>query len=272
MLSADGDSEGEERALFCILGKSGVISINCAICGKAISGKYVRDYWGNIYHAEHSRELVSCFYCSRLISKQLTGGGKKYSDGRAICALCLKSAVTDAEEAKALVGQARGNLQKHGITVQGKLARVMLLERSRLRKVSGRRRKQSEEAGYTRLEKKVLNGRLISFSMQIYILRGLPRLHFIATAAHELMHVWQHLYAVPENDRGLREGSCNYAAYLVLQEYARNPEYTGQANYINRTYLENSDPVYGKGFQKIYRLAQNRGSAGWLEYLKKNKR
>ena len=125
---------------------------------------------------------INCFYCSRLISRQLT-------DGRAICALCLKSAITDAEEAKALVEQARGHLQNHGITVGGKLAKVMLLERSSLQKSSRRRRKQSEEAGYTRLEKKTVNGRLLSFSMQIFILQGLPELHFIATAAHELMHV-----------------------------------------------------------------------------------
>lgn len=258
--------------------------ISCGHCGKPITGKYVKDYWGNAYHAGHLREALRCFYCGRLISKGLTGGGKTYRDGRVICALCLKSAVDNTAAAVPILKDVRSRLERHGITVKGTFAETHLLNRGGLAKISGRRAARTEEAGFTKLEKKTVNGRLASFSMQVFILKGLPETHYIATAAHELMHVWQHLYAVPENDPALREGSCNYASYLVLRELAGGSGRAGnagavrkfgtadEAGYITETFFSTRDRVYGKGFLKVYQLVKDRGIKGWLEYLRNNKR
>ncbi len=244
----------------------------CSICGKIIDGKYIRDYWNNVYHAEHVKESPECFYCGRLLAKKITGGGKKYPDGRVICAHCLKHAITGEKQAFPLLKEARSRLMKHGIVLKGEFAQVYLLDRKHLAKVSGRREAQSEEAGFTKLRKKIVNGKLASFSMEIYILKGLPKVYFIATAAHELMHIWQHLYAVPENDRALREGSCNYAAYLVLAELAREPSFTDAANYVIKTIFETKDKIYGKGFIRVYEMVKKRGVEGWLQYLRRNKK
>jgi uncharacterized Zn finger protein (UPF0148 family) len=257
-------SEGKTYHKECFLQH---VAMRCAICGKVIRGKYLQDYWGNIYHAQHAKELPACFYCTRLICEKLTGGGKKYSDGRVICGICLKTAVEEDEEARSLIADVRKRLERYGIKVQGEVSKTYLLDRNKLNKVSGRSGSDSEEAGFTKLEKKTANGKLLSFNIQIFILEGLPETHFIATAAHELMHVWQHLYAVPENDKQLREGSCNFAAYLVLKDL-----HTAEANYIIKTYFENKDRVYGKGFVKVYNLVKKRGIKGWLFYLRENKK
>ncbi len=252
------------------------LAITCIHCGKPITGKYVKDYWGNVYHAGHLRQALRCFYCGRLISKGLTGGGKTYRDGRIICGLCMKSAIDDPAATGPILEDVRSRLKRYGITVKGNFAETHLLDRGGLAKVSGRRAARSEEAGFTKLEKKTVNGRLASFSMQIFILKGLPETHFIATAAHELMHVWQHLFAVPNNDPALREGSCNYAAYLILRELsgetARKPGRSDEANYIIETFFNIKDRIYGKGFLKVYQLVKNRGITGWLDYLRNKKR
>jgi hypothetical protein len=188
----------------------------------------------------------------------------------------MKSAVDDPAATGPILKDVRSRLERYGITVKGNFAETHLLDRGGLAKISGRRAARSEEAGFTKLEKKTVNGRLASFSMQIFILKGLPETHFIATAAHELMHVWQHLFAVPNNDPALREGSCNYAAYLILRELSggsgRKPGRTDEANYIIESFFSTRDRVYGKGFLKVYQLVKDRGIRGWLDYLRNNKR
>lgn len=189
----------------------------------------------------------------------------------------------------------RRRLERLGIKVGGKIANIYLLDRYKLdaqksgatgpgrgggrRRIGGRKKnggsglqglfgkKQiSEQSGFTKLQKKVVNGKLSSFTMDIFILEGLPKTHFIATAAHELMHVWQHLFAVPENDLALREGSCNYAAYLVLRELK-----TPMAEYIINSYFENKDKIYGRGFLSVVSLVKRAGLKGWLDYLRNKK-
>ena len=247
-------------------------ALECDICGKIIRGKYRRDYWGNRYHMDHARNHSQCFYCSRLISERITGGGARYPDGRKICAMCLESAVSAPEAAKLLVGRVREELDGHGITIPGKLAKVTLADRRGLVRAGGKAKQGSEEQGNARLEKQSVNGRLTSFSIEVTILSGLPEIHFIATAAHELMHVWQYLYAVPENALPLREGACNYAAYLLLSGRAASGRDRDMAEYIIKTMFENRDKIYGKGFQKVYAFAKRKGTKGLLEHLKKSKR
>jgi hypothetical protein len=253
----------------CFLEKA---ALKCDVCGKIIQGKYRRDYWGNRYHADHVKKHPQCFYCSRLISRELTGGGKQYPDGRKICALCLENAVSSPDQADRLVHRVREELGEHGIELPDKLSKVTLVDRRGLVRAGGKTKRRSEEQGNARLEKQTVNGRLTSFSIDVTILSGLPEIHFIATAAHELMHVWQYLYAVPENDLALREGACNYAAFLLLSDRAASGRDGDTAEYVIKTMFENKDKIYGKGFHKVYGFAKRNGTRGLLEYLKKSKR
>ena len=117
--------------------------------------------------------------------------------------------------------------------------------------------------GYTRKENTYINNELSGTKYEILILTGLPRYLFIATAAHELMHIWLHTYC-PENlPEDVVEGSCNYASSIVLSEF-NHPR--AQFQLSN---LENAkDPIYGQGFQKIKEYAGKFGQTRWLAMLR----
>ena len=47
----------------------------CDICNEVILNEYYIDAWGNKFHAKHLKNGIHCNTCSRIISKELTGGG-----------------------------------------------------------------------------------------------------------------------------------------------------------------------------------------------------
>ena len=78
-----------------ILFFSNLYSLNtyCDICNEAIVTEYYMDAWGNKFHAEHKENGFFCNTCSRIISKNLTGGGIEFNDGRHMCKLCSASMI-----------------------------------------------------------------------------------------------------------------------------------------------------------------------------------
>ena len=77
--------------------KSGPMGTYCDICNEAIVSEYYIDAWGNKFHAKHLKNGIHCNTCSRIISKELTGGGFKFNDGRHMCNLCSKSMVNSED-------------------------------------------------------------------------------------------------------------------------------------------------------------------------------
>nr|WP_281389034.1 protein DA1 [Spirochaeta isovalerica] len=98
----------------------------------------------------------------------------------------------------------------------------------------------------------------------IYILKGMPESSFISACAHELMHIWFYSRGLTGLSPRLEEGSCNYAAYLILKTL-NSPE----AAYRIHELMEDRSPVYGKGFQKVLKMVEGHGVPYWLEYLQK---
>ena len=49
---------------------------------KPVENRYIKDFWGNIYHQSHSNDLSNCENCNRLICKELTLGGYKIDEKR----------------------------------------------------------------------------------------------------------------------------------------------------------------------------------------------
>jgi len=235
----------------------------CSHCGKPVSGPFLKDYWGNSYHREHLRDTPQCRYCGRLMSKHLTGGGKSYSDGRLICGLCLKTAVDDPERAQLLLKQVHGILESKGIVINPFRPGFHFIDRSNIRTLEAKGEKQ----GWAVFERTTAGGRLQDFSLRIFLLKGLPESSFIAAAAHELMHIWFYSRSITDARPRLIEGSCNYASYLVLSTLN-----TPEAAYRIRELTEDTSPVYGQGFRKVRRLAEHRGTAGWLEYVGRHRR
>ena len=99
---------------------------------------------------------------------------------------------------------------------------------------------------------------------KIYILRDMPTFHFIATAAHELMHVWQRLNGSDRNRLITVEGSCNYASYLVLSTYEDK-----RAKYIIESLKQDDNPIYGDGFRLIKEFVEKNELPAWLNALRR---
>ncbi len=236
------------------------VAERCAICGKPIMGSYLYDPHGAKIHKEHQQSFQQCDYCSRFITAE-TDGGEKYADGREICGICLKSVVRTRSEADSLLQIARELLQKEGIEIKRKSFDLALTSRDGMNDVSDGH--GADKAGFTHLQQsKYLGGLFKDNDIKIYIIDGMPRIHVLATAAHELMHVWLGLNDRFNTEDQLAEGSCNYAAYLVMKHFGDEGEY------LIQRMLEDDDPIYGEGFRRVKVYAESVGIYGWLQYLK----
>ncbi len=233
-------------------------NLQCSHCCNTIVGKYFKDYWGNIYHADHLNLVASCFYCGRLISERLTKGGHSYSDGSQICGLCLSTAVNDINKGKKLLHMVYKKLDSFGIKISPFKPDFYLIDRSRLKKITATKEKQ----GFARFEKTTKGKELKSFKMEIYILKGLPESSFISTVAHELMHIWIYSRNVTDLNPKIEEGSCNYASYLIL-----NTIKTAESAYRINELLNDRSRIYGKGFKKIESMVHSKGITFWLKTL-----
>lgn len=232
----------------------------CGYCKRPITDRFFRDYWGNKYCAIHLNREPQCDYCGRLISRELTRGGTTYSDGRRICGLCSSTTVDREEKGERLLQLVHDELAFQGIEILPFKPEFYLIDRSRLKKLG----RQSETRGFARYTKETVNGEVKSFRLMIYILTGMPESSFISACAHELMHIWLYSRGISGLSPKLEEGSCNYAAYLILKTLG-----TPEAAYRIHELMEDRSPVYGKGFQKVYRMVEERGIAYWLNNLLK---
>ena len=240
------------------------IALRCDLCGAVIEGNHLTDFWGNHYCESHRGVVPECDYCGRFLGDRHNRGGITYSDGRHICNLCQKSAVGELSEAKAILEEVRRRLGQLGIVVEHKAISLRLTDKRAIsRFFSG---EMASHCGFVKHEYVRIGNLVTDQSFQIHILDGMPRMHYIATAAHELMHVWQYLNGPLGNDPALCEGSCNYASLMVLKQIGG-----AEADYLIESLRKNSDPVYGEGFRRVERLVRARGADGWLEHLRTSK-
>lgn len=234
----------------------------CSHCNKPISGKYFKDYWGNSYHASHLAEGLQCNYCGKLLSKHLTNGGIRYEDGRVICGLCSKNRVDDLTRGKEILFRVHQDLEKEGVKIAPFKPEFYLIDRLRLRQLS-----KGEKQGFAIFKRIEKNGTIVEFTMQIFILKGLPASSFESTAAHELMHIWFYSQGIRDANPKLVEGSCNFASYLILKKRPY-PE----AAYRIEELMKDPSPIYGKGFKRVHKMVQTKGKAYWLNYIRRHKK
>jgi len=236
------------------------VALRCALCGEIIQGQYIQDFWGNAYCAKHEGEVPQCESCGRFISQKLTNGGVELADGRHVCGICLRTAIIDFDEAKHLLETVRDHLGRAGIVIRQKNITLHLVNQRELSEVSPSH--WPDQLGLAAFEERETSA-YISRTFDVYILSGLPRITFIAVAAHELMHVWQYLESPRGNDPALCEGSCQYAASLVLQNYGGK-----EVEYNLSAIANDSSEIYGEGYRRVKRLVERRGVDGWLAVLR----
>lgn len=238
------------------------VAKRCAVCGAVIQGEYLLDYWGNACHLSHRDEIPPCEYCGRFISPGTSGGGERYRDGRHVCNVCKKSAVTKRDEANAILGEVARHMERFGMTVNVGELDLHLVDLDEMREKSGKG--SHRLTGYTDFaETRSLLGVPLERRIDVYVLRGMPRIEVISMLAHELCHVWQFRAGRLKNDLAFCEGSCNYASFLVLRNYRSR-----EAEYATGNLIEDRNPVYGEGLRRVRRLAEAEGISVWLERLR----
>lgn len=255
-------SEGKDYHVRCY---EEHIALRCALCGEIIKNEYYEDFWGNTVHARHKGDNPQCEYCRRFISEKISGGGVKYDDGRIICGLCREHSVDDVTYAEAVKSNLRKALKGQGIDIGKVEVPLFLVNRNTMAELSAG--SHADPLGFTSFEQTTFgDGVVADRSFRIYMLSGLPRFEFISALAHELMHVWMFTNAPTDIDPVLREGSCNYAAYLIISDYPDK-----EAGYVVENMTSDPNPIYGEGFRQVKKYADRHGVYQWLEYLKDNK-
>jgi hypothetical protein len=236
-------------------------ALRCSVCGQIIEGEYYLDPWGNPFHAYHADDIPMCRFCGRLISDNEAGGGVKFDDQYYICNHCAQDVVTEAADGEKLLTEVRSRLLEAGIDVGDVEVEFHLVSRDELSKVSG----MADVDNYGLAIEKTTGyflGLLKEKTYAIYILAGLPRMYFISTAGHELMHIWLYQHGVDGMDRQMVEGSCDMASVLVLGQYDHE-----LIPLIIKQIEQNPNPLYGEGCRRIQRIVENRGVEYWLGHL-----
>ena len=236
------------------------VAVRCSLCGKIIEGEYLVDYWGNKYHSYHKDSIPGCDFCGRLFSDPRAGGGESFGENHHICNMCKRTAVKNLKNAEALLLDIRHKLAEKGIIIRSNDIELELVSEETLMKLSHSER--ADKFGLTKYETESFGGMPFSREFKIYILKGLPLMYYYSTAAHELMHVWVYLNSPEDIEAQLNEGSCNYAAKLIL-DMQDDP----LAAYVLENLERNPDPVYGDGYRRVEKLVKNRGIKYWLEHI-----
>ncbi|MDH3890263.1 MAG: protein DA1 [candidate division Zixibacteria bacterium] len=232
----------------------------CMVCKNALTDSLYYDPFGNKVCSDDFERILRCQSCARFLKDAPGIEHLRYADGRTMCASCTETAVTDLDEAESIMKGVTRRLRGEGIDIKPEVT-LQLVTLDELGLLSDHF--THDQMGITIFEKQTIEGGSWSHSdFQICILVGLPAYHFRVIVAHELMHVWMFNEGRPDPEDLLREGSCNYAAYLILR---RDSSEKGQL--LLERFVNDDHPVYGEGFRKVKTFVDKAGIEAWLEYL-----
>jgi hypothetical protein len=237
------------------------VAKRCTLCDGIIQSEYLLDFWGNAYHISHQLETQTCEYCGRLIAPHTTRGGVHYSDGRYICNSCRDTAVTDKNDAMLVMSEVARHMRRFGMDVDIGDLELHVVGLKKMQQLSGRG--SSRLTGFTDFEEtKSLFGLVSKRRVDVYLLYGMPRIDVVSTLSHELAHVWQFSAGRLDNDEAFSEGSCNYASFLVLQNYNSRA-----SDYVVANLVDDDNRIYGRGFRRVKTYADAEGIDAWLDRL-----
>lgn len=236
----------------------------CVVCNKVILEEHSENYWGDAWHNEHNTNTPACDFCGRFIVGGIAANRVDLPDGRRLCGLCGPASVRTVEAVRALASGVVESLRGHGIGVSMAGIPLLMLGRDRLQVLAPD--PAHTLTGYTTYLFEP-DGDPDESTFSIMLLEGMPATEMAFTVAHELMHVWMAKHRVSQDDVPWIEGSCHYAAYLVMQD-----ENTRESGFqMDRTEAA-TDSIYGGGFRRVKRYVDKNGVEAWLDALLMNKR
>ncbi|MBV6512372.1 MAG: hypothetical protein FMNOHCHN_01869 [Ignavibacteriaceae bacterium] len=225
------------------------IEKKCAVCKEGLTGYITADIYGNEFHSSHEKEYPKCDACTRLTAPEITGGGVRYSDGRAVCKLCHPNAVFADAMFNSLYKKVLAGLSSSGFSINTENVSVKGVDKNTLKSKAAKSFTESLR-GFcdTQIKSEYRNDKLVkeTASFTVYVLNGLPPIYTESIIAHELMHVWFHQNGLSGLDALTTEGSCNYLSWTWL---SRSPD--PAAPMVIKMLEADTDPVYGEGFRRI---------------------
>ncbi len=243
------------------------VAERCDVCGGPITGKYLKDSWGNQYHDIHRNQFPPCHACGRLTGHEIGGGGGlRLGDGRHVCGFCSPSAVRADPDARGRFHKVRRDLEGLGLTIPQNPLPLSVVNQQQLKRIVPRSAhpRDRDVQGLTLSQQVIQNGRIVECSAEVYILTHLPAVLFEGVAAHELGHAWIFTTRCPTHAHALAEGFCNYLQYL---HYRR--EGGDEAEFYMNRMMEDQDPAYGQGFRIVRKIAENKGFPALLEHMRR---
>lgn len=229
----------------------------CTVCNKVVLDHYVQDFWGNRVHEAHKDNIPQCDFCERFIAGGFAASATQLPDGRRLCGHCAATSVTTPDKVKDLAGMVSSSLAAHGIKVSLDDTTYRLLGKEKMKKMSYDPERHA--LGFTNFE--YLNTGDVTYC-SIEVLNGMPELQMAAVLAHEIMHVWLFRGGVRTNGTPWIEGSCEYAAYLLMSD-----SNTKESQFVVHNFEANQDSIYGDGFRQVKAFVEKHGVAGWLDAL-----
>ena len=239
------------------------IAPRCVYCNKPLISEYKIDFWGNKFCAQHKFEYQACRYCGRLVPPHQLGA-KFFPDGKVSCSICQSEAIKRTEQANLLLEQIGHWFNKQGLWFKGLKLRIELYDYPEITQTSS---DLVGKLGTTHFMFYSESNRIIRMDVKkVSILRGLPIVLFQGVAAHELGHVWLIVHQIHIRESWKEEGFCEILAHRYYKSL-NTRKGTFYANLIE----QQRDPVYGMGFQYIYKIVRNMGFYRLINYIKVNK-
>jgi hypothetical protein len=236
----------------------------CILCGRPLDGNYLVDGWGNKYCKLHEN-APRCSSCGRIISRQLTGGGVRYDDGRMMCSICKKDAVDDVARARQVLLSVLKVLRTYGIRIDLSKTELSLMPIKELHHLKPRKMRDENSAGLTLTAINTLNGRETNRCVtRIAVLTGLPEMYLATILAHEVGHAWMFTNRFPSLPRKVEEGICELFSYMLLKDNT-SPE----ALYRIQSIKKNPDRVYGSGFRSAKGAFDKYGFKYLIDFVRK---
>lgn len=244
----------------------------CRGCGRHSASGAVFKGSEDMFFCSECVKLPHCFSC--LMPAYM---GSTLEDGRTICPVCMKSAVTDIEEANRIFEEVRGVMRdKLGISTNHNI-RLRMVDLPAIQRRSPDYSHGIEMGLYvydatvktiTTNKLPLLGGKPETTSYRtnesytIFFLDHTPVEKLREVFAHELGHDWLQKFYPDIVTLKIKEGFCELCAYMVN-------ELMGQAR-MNRRISNNPDEIYGGGFRLLYEQYEQGGWEGVRRFLRKN--
>lgn len=241
------------------------VAPRCAYCNKPLIGRYLTDYWGTAFCAEHVQQYPRCDYCGRLVSPWQQEQSPQPGIGTR-CPICRSSAVEDIEVAKPLYADVKRWVGRQGLTYRNLPLKLDLCGPAHLASLL-QGRQLTHTQGATESITYTEDGHEPYTEVRgVAVLRGLPSIVFQGVTVHELGHVWLIVQGVRNWPAWMEEGFCELLSYRFYQDLN-----TPESCYHVVALEQNQHPIYGDGFRRVKAIADAVGFQRMLEVIQTTK-